>query len=397
MFMRMGVPQTHGVLRGRFMKFELTEEQRLFREMVRDFAAREVAPLSKQVDEEGIFPQKTVKLMGELGLMGVAIPTAYGGAGADNVCYAIAMEEIARACTSTSVIMSVNNSLIADALYKFGTEAQKQRYLTPLASGTLLGCFALSEPGAGSDASAQQTMVTRDGDVFVLNGTKNFITNALEADLALVFATVDRSLRAKGVCAFLVEKGTPGFTITRVEKKLGLKGTSCCQVLFEHCRVPADNLLGEVGQGFKIAMVSLDSGRIGIAAQAVGIAQAALDISLRYAKERVAFDKPIASFQAIQWMIADMAVQIEAARLLTYRAAWLKDKGLRYTKESAMAKLFASETASRAATKALQIHGGYGYLYDFPAQRLFRDARITEIYEGTSEIQRLVIAHQLLN
>jgi len=379
------------------MKFELTEEQRLFREMVRDFAAREVAPLSKQVDEEGIFPQKTVKLMGELGLMGVAIPTAYGGAGADNVCYAIAMEEIARACTSTSVIMSVNNSLIADALYKFGTEAQKQQYLTPLASGTLLGCFALSEPGAGSDASAQQTLVARDGDVFVLNGTKNFITNALEADLALVFATVDRSLRAKGVCAFLVEKGTPGFTITRVEKKLGLKGTSCCQVLFEHCRVPADNLLGEVGQGFKIAMVSLDSGRIGIASQAVGIAQAALDISLRYAKERVAFDKPIASFQAIQWMIADMAVQIEAARLLTYRAAWLKDKGLRYTKESAMAKLFASETASRAATKALQIHGGYGYLYDFPAQRLFRDARITEIYEGTSEIQRLVIAHQLLN
>ena len=379
------------------MKFELTEEQRLFREMVRDFAAREVAPLSKQVDEEGIFPQKTVKLMGELGLMGVAIPTAYGGAGADNVCYAIAMEEIARACTSTSVIMSVNNSLIADALYKFGTEAQKQRYLTPLASGTLLGCFALSEPGAGSDASAQQTLVARDGDVFVLNGTKNFITNALEADLALVFATVDRSLRAKGVCAFLVEKGTPGFTITRVERKLGLKGTSCCQVLFEHCRVPADNLLGEVGQGFKIAMVSLDSGRIGIAAQAVGIAQAALDISLRYAKERVAFDKPIASFQAIQWMIADMAVQIEAARLLTYRAAWMKDKGLRYTKESAMAKLFASETASRAATKALQIHGGYGYLYDFPAQRLFRDARITEIYEGTSEIQRLVIAHQLLN
>ena len=379
------------------MKFELTEEQRLFREMVRDFAAREVAPLAKQVDEEGIFPQKTVKLMGELGLMGVAIPTAYGGAGADNVCYAIAMEEIARACTSTSVIMSVNNSLIADALYKFGTEAQKQRYLTPLAAGKLLGCFALSEPGAGSDASSQQTLVTREGDVFVLNGTKNFITNALEADLALVFATVDRSLRAKGVCAFLVEKGTPGFTITRMEKKLGLKGTSCCQVLFEHCRVPADNLLGEVGQGFKIAMVSLDSGRIGIAAQAVGIAQAALDISIRYAKERVAFDKPIASFQAIQWMIADMAVQIEAARLLTYRAAWLKDKGLRHTKESAMAKLFASETANRAATKALQIHGGYGYLYDFPAQRLFRDARITEIYEGTSEIQRLVIAHQLLN
>lgn len=379
------------------MKFELTEEQRLFREMVRDFAAREVAPLAKQVDEEGLFPQETVKKMGELGLMGVAIPTEYGGAGSDNVCYAIGMEEIARSCASTSVIMSVNNSLVADALCKFGTEAQKQQYLVPLAGGKLLGCFALSEPGAGSDASAQQTLVTRDGDGFVLNGTKNFITNGLEADLALVFATVDRPLRAKGVCAFLVEKGTPGFTITKIEKKLGLKGTSCCQVLFEHCRVPADNLLGEVGQGFKIAMVTLDAGRIGIAAQAVGIAQAALDISLRYAKERVAFDKPIASFQAIQWMIADMAMQIEAARLLTYRAAWLKDRGLRYTKESAMAKLFASETASRAATKALQIHGGYGYLYDFPAQRLFRDARITEIYEGTSEIQRLVIAHQLLN
>lgn len=379
------------------MRFELNEEQRLFQEMVRDFAAREVAPLAKQVDEEGIFPQETVKKMGELGLMGVAIPEEYGGAGSDNVCYAIGMEEIARACASTSVIMSVNNSLVADALYKFGSEAQKRRYLIPLAGGTLLGCFALSEPGAGSDASAQQTVVAREGDVFVLNGTKNFITNALEADLALVFATVDRPLRAKGVCAFLVEKGTPGFTITKVEKKLGLKGTSCCQVVFEQCRVPADNLLGEVGQGFKIAMTTLDAGRIGIAAQAVGIAQAALDISIRYAKERVAFEKPIASFQAIQWMIADMAVQIEAARLLTYRAAWLKDKGLRHTRESAMAKLFASETANRAATKALQIHGGYGYLYDFPAQRLFRDARITEIYEGTSEIQRLVIANQLLN
>jgi len=379
------------------MKFELTEEQRLFRGMVRDFAAREVAPLAKQVDEEGIFPRETIRKMGELGLMGVAIPAEYGGAGSDSVCYAIAMEEIARACASTSVIMSVNNSLVADALYKFGTEAQKRRYLVPLAGGKLLGCFALSEPGAGSDASAQQTTVAREGGVFVLNGTKNFITNALEADLALVFATVDRSLRAKGVCAFLVEKDTPGFTISKVEKKLGLHGTSCCQVVFENCRVPAHNLLGEVGQGFKIAMIALDAGRIGIAAQAVGIAQAALDISIRYAQERVAFEKPIASFQAIQWMIADMAVQIEAARLLTYRAAWLKDKGLRHTKESAMAKLFASETAGRAATKALQIHGGYGYLYDFPAQRLFRDARITEIYEGTSEIQRLVIANQLLN
>ncbi len=379
------------------MKIELTQEQHLFREMVRDFAAKEVAPLAQRVDEEAIFPNRTIIKMGELGLMGVAIPTAYGGAGGDNVCYAIAVEEIARACASTGVIMSVNNSLVADPLYKFGSEAQKQKYLIPLASGKMLGAFALSEPGAGSDAAGQETTARRDGDAFVLNGTKNFITNAREADIVLVFATVDRHLRSKGVCAFIVEKGTPGFTITKVEKKLGIKGTSCCQLLFEHCRVPADNLVGEVGQGFKIAMATLDSGRIGIAAQAVGIAQAALDISLSYATERIAFDKPIASFQAIQWMIADIAHQTEAARLLTYRAAWLKDRGVRHTKESAMAKLFASETASRAATKALQIHGGYGYLYDFPAQRLFRDARVTEIYEGTSEIQRLVIAQHLLS
>jgi len=379
------------------MRFELTQEQQLFREMVREFAAKEVAPLAKQVDEEGLFPHETIKKIGELGLMGVAIPTEYGGAGADNVCYAIAVEEIARACASTSVIVSVNNSLVADPIYKFGTEAQKQKHLIPLASGKLLGAFALSEPGAGSDAAGQQTMAKRDRDAFVLTGTKNFITNALEAEIVLVFATVDRHLRAKGVCAFIVEKGTPGFSITKVEKKLGMKGSSCCQLLFENCRVPADSLLGEGGQGFKIAMATLDSGRIGIAAQAVGIAQAALDISLSYSTERLAFDKPIASFQAIQWMIADIANQTEAARLLTYRAAWMKDKGFRHTKESAMAKLYASETASRAATKALQIHGGYGYIYDFPAQRLFRDARVTEIYEGTSEIQRLVIAEHLLS
>ncbi len=379
------------------MNFELTQEQQLFREMVREFAAKEVAPLAKRVDEEGMFPRETIKQIGELGLMGVVIPTEYGGAGADNVCYAIAIEEIARACASTSVIVSVNNSLVADPIYKFGTEAQKRKYLIPIAGGNMLGCFALSEPGAGSDAAGQQTTARKDGNAFTLNGTKNFITNALEADIALVFATVDRHLRAKGICAFIVEKGTPGFSITKVEKKLGIKGSSCCQLLFEDCRVPEGNLLGEVGQGFKIAMATLDAGRIGIAAQAVGIAQAALDMSLSYATQRQAFDKPIASFQAIQWMIADIANQTEAARLLTYRAAWMKDRGVQYTKESAMAKLFASETASRAATKALQIHGGYGYIYDFAAQRLFRDARITEIYEGTSEIQRLVIAQHLLS
>ncbi len=379
------------------MKFELSQEQQLFREMVREFAAKEVAPRAKDVDEQAIFPHETIKKMGELGLMGVAIPTEFGGAGADNICYAIGMEEIARACASTSVVMSVSNSLVGDLLYRFGSEAQKRKYLRPLAGGQIVGCFALSEPAAGSDAAAQQTTARKEGDSFILNGTKNFITNALEADIALVFATVDRELRDKGVCAFIVERGTRGFSIAKVEKKLGIKGSSCCQILFEGCQVPAENLLGEVGQGFKIAMASLDAGRIGIAAQAVGIAQAALDISLGYSTQRMAFNKPIASFQAIQWMIADIATQTEAARLLTYRAAWLKDRGVRHTKESAMAKLFASETASRAATKALQIHGGYGYLYDFPAQRLFRDARVTEIYEGTSEIQRLVIAHHLLS
>jgi alkylation response protein AidB-like acyl-CoA dehydrogenase len=379
------------------MKLELTQEQRLFREMVREFAAKEVAPHAKEVDEQGVFPRETITKMGELGLMGVAIPTEYGGAGADNICYAIGMEEIARACASTSVVMSVNNSLVGDLLHRFGSEAQKRTYLRPLAGGRIVGCFALSEPAAGSDAAAQQTTARRDGRDFVLSGTKNFITNALEAEIALVFATVDRELRDKGVCAFIVERGTPGFSITKVEKKLGIRGSSCCQILFEECRVPGENLLGEVGQGFKIAMASLDAGRIGIAAQAVGMAQAALDMSLSYSTQRIAFEKPIASFQAIQWMIADIATQTEAARLLTYRAAWLKDRGIRHTMESAMAKLFASETAGRAATKALQIHGGYGYLYDFAAQRLFRDSRITEIYEGTSEIQRLVIAHHLLS
>jgi butyryl-CoA dehydrogenase len=379
------------------MRFELTEEQELFRKTVRQFAAKEVAPHAARVDEEAAFPEHAVRGLADLGLMGVAIPSEYGGAGTDMVCCAIAMEEIARGCASTSVVMSVNNSLVAEPLYRFGSEAQRRTWLVAIASGRRLGCFALSEPAAGSDAAGLQTTAREDGGAFVLNGTKNFVTNALEADVALVFATVDRRLRARGVCAFIVERGTPGFSVTKVEEKLGIRGSSCCQVVLEECRVPAENLLGEIGQGFKIAMATLDAGRIGIAAQAVGIAQAALDLSTEYAKQRVAFGRPIASFQAIQGMIADIATQTEAARLLTYRAALLRDRGVRHTKESAMAKLYASEAASRAATKALQIHGGYGYLYDFAAQRLFRDARVTEIYEGTSEIQRLVIAEHLLN
>ncbi|MBI3989602.1 MAG: acyl-CoA dehydrogenase [candidate division NC10 bacterium] len=378
------------------MDFELSEAQRLFREMAREFATKEVAPQAQRIDEEGVFPHELVKRMGELGFLGIAVPQEYGGAVADNVCYVLALEEISRACASTGVIMSVNNSLVCDPLLQFATEEQKQKYLTPLASGRFLGCFALSEPNAGSDAANQQTVARKEGESYILNGTKNFTTNGLEADVAIVFATLGRGFGHKGITAFLVEKETPGFTVAKVEKKLGIKGSSCVQFLLDHVRVPKENLLGKEGEGFKVAMSTLDGGRIGIAAQAVGIAQAVLDMAADYAKQRVQFDRPIASFQAIQFMLADMAVEVEAARLLTYRAALLKDKGVRHTKEAAMAKLFASETAMRAAVKGLQILGGYGYMMDYPAQRYLRDAKITEIYEGTSEIQRLVIAKYLL-
>lgn len=378
------------------MEFELTEEQRLFREMARDFATKEVAPQAQRTDEGGAFPYELVKKLGELGFMGIAVPKEYGGVGADTVCYVLTLEEISRACTSTGVIMSVNNSLVCEPILRFGTEEQKRRYLTPLASGKFLGCFALSEPNAGSDVANQQTVARNEGESYILNGIKNFTTNGLEADVAIVFAVFDRRFGHKGITAFLVEKGTPGFRVAKVEKKLGIKGSSCVQLLLDHVRVPKENLLGREGKGSKVLMTTLDSGRIAVAAQAVGIAQAALDMAADYAKRRVQFGQPIASFQALQFMLADMAVEIEAARLLTYRAALLKDKGVRYTKEAAMAKLFASEMAMRAAIKGVQILEGYGYMMDYPAQRYFRDAKITEIYEGTSEIQRLVIAKHLL-
>jgi butyryl-CoA dehydrogenase len=378
------------------MQLELSEEQALFRRTARDFAEREVAPLAARVDELAEFPAETIKQMAGLGFMGVAVPAEYGGAGADTLCYVLALEEISRACASTGVIMSVNNSLVCDPLLRFGTEAQRRQLLTPLASGQRLGCFCLSEPEAGSDAANQQTRYRREGDRFVLAGTKNFITNGREADLAIVFATRDPALRAKGISAFLVEKGTPGFAVAKVEQKLGIRGSSCCQLLFDEVRVPAAHLLGAEGEGFPIAMATLDGGRIGIAAQAVGIAQAALDLATRHAKERVQFGKPIAEFQAIQFALADMATEIDAARLLAYRAALAKDRGGRYSREASMAKLFASEVAMRASTKAVQVLGGYGYLLDSPAQRLMRDAKVTEIYEGTSEVQRLVIASHLL-
>ncbi|MBI4734956.1 MAG: acyl-CoA dehydrogenase [candidate division NC10 bacterium] len=379
------------------MDFELTEEQRMFQETARQFADKEIAPIAEKVDELAEFPRETIRKLGELGFMGVAVPQEYGGAGADSVCYALALEEVSRACASHGVIMSVNNSLFCDPLVKFGTQEQKRRFLVPVASGKHMGCFCLSEPNAGSDAANQETTARREGDCYVLNGSKNFITNGSEAEYAIVFATVNKDLKHRGICAFVVERGTPGFAVAHLEKKLGIRGSSCAQLTFDACRVPAGNLLGKEGEGFKIALAALDGGRIGIAAQAVGIARAALEASLDYAKQRVQFGKPIAANQAIQFMLADMAMEIDAARLLTLNAALLKDQGLRHTKESSMAKLYASEIAMRASVKGVQIFGGYGYMMDYPAQRFMRDAKITEIYEGTSEVQRMVIANALLS
>ncbi len=378
------------------MVFDLTEEQRMIEEMARSFAQKEVLPKAAELDETGRFPEELVRQMAGLGLMGVAVPEEYGGAGMDNICYAIAMEEISRACASTSVILSVNNSLACDPILSFGSEEQKRNYLVPLATGKHLGCFGLTEPGAGSDAGSQKTTAVRDGNQYVLNGTKNFITNAPQADTCVLFAMTDREKKHKGITAFILDMKKKGVTVGKEEKKLGICASATASIILEDVTIPAENRLGNEGEGFKIAMHTLDGGRIGIAAQAIGIARASLEDALAYAKERKQFGQPITNFQAIQWMLADMATEIDAARLLTYRAAWRKDRNLRYTKESSMAKLYASEAAMRASVKGIQIHGGYGYIREYPAERHFRDAKITEIYEGTSEIQRLVIASALL-
>jgi butyryl-CoA dehydrogenase len=378
------------------MRFELSDEQKMVRDMARDFAVREVEPKARELDKEGRWPTELVKRMGELGLMGVAIPDAHGGAGADTVSYALAMEEICRACASTGVIMSVNNSLVCDPLHKFGDDRQKKEYLTPLASGKKLGCFGLTEPASGSDASHMETVAEEKGDHFILNGAKNWITNGPHADVIVLFAAHDRALGAKGTTAFLIEKGTPGFTQSPRDHKLGIHAAHSCTVFFENVKVKKENVLGEKGMGFKIAMATLDGGRIGIASQALGIARGALEKAAAYAKERKAFGEPIANKQAIQFMLADMATELDAARLLTLRAATMKDAGVRHSKESAMAKLFASEAATKITHKAIQIHGGYGYSTEFDVERHYRDARITEIYEGTSEIQRIVISANLL-
>jgi|SRR5262245_45357999 len=378
------------------MNVDLTDEQRMIQAVAREFAEKDVRPIAAAIDREARFPRETVRRMGELGLLGIAIPEAQGGSGGDALACALAVEEIARVCASHAVIMSVNNSLYCDPVHRFGTVAQQERFLTPFASGQKLGCFSLTEPEAGSDARNQSTLARRDGGDYVLDGRKIFVTNGREADAVLVFAQTDRARRHRGISAFLVEKGTPGFTVVKTEEKLGIRASDTAELLFEGCRIPASHRLGAEGDGFAIAMQTLDGGRIGIAAQAVGIAAGAYECSVAYARERKSFGVPIGQHQMVQWMLADMAVSIEAARMLTWRAAWLKERGAAWGAAAAMAKLFAAETAMKVATDAVQVHGGYGFLADYPVERYFRDAKITQIYEGTSQIQKLVIARRLL-
>jgi butyryl-CoA dehydrogenase len=378
------------------MDVTLSEEQQLLQKTARDFADRQVAPQARTLDRESRWPGELVAQMGELGLMGIAVPDQYGGADFDNVAYVLAMEEVSRADASVGVIMSVNNSLVCDPLLKFGNEDQKKEWLTPLASGKMLGCFGLTEPASGSDAAHMETVAERDGDDWVLNGSKNWITNGPHADVIVVFAAHDRSAGAKGTTAFIVPTDTPGFTRNPPDEKLGIHAAHSCTVYFENCRVPARQMLGEPGMGFKIAMSTLDGGRIGIASQALGIARAAYEKALAYSKERKAFGTLLSEKQAIQFKLADMVTQIDAARLLAFRAAAMKDKGVRHTSESAVAKLFASEMATKVTHQAIQVFGGQGYSKEYDLERHYRDARITEIYEGTSEIMRLVISAMAL-
>ncbi len=381
------------------MNLELTEEQRLLQTAVREFAEQTVRPRAGRIDQSGEFPRDTFAEAGKLGLAGIAVPTEYGGSGMDSVSYAIAIEEISRVCANTGVILSVNNSLVCDPIEKFGTEAQKQKFLVPLARGEKLGCFALTEPDAGSDAGNQKTRAVREGDDYRISGQKVFITCGSDADVCLLFATTNPEKKVKGISAFLVDARSPGFDRSRHQVKLGVNASGTVEIFLTDVRVPVADRLGEEGEGFKIAMATLDGGRIGIAAQAVGIAQEAFEAAVRYSQARRAFGRPIAEFQVIRFYLADMATEIDAARLLTRKAAAAKDavkkNGGRYSMEAAIAKLYAAEMAQRVTTKALQVHGGYGYTKEYPVERNFRDARITEIYEGTSEIHRLIIAREI--
>lgn len=378
------------------MDFKLNENQQMIKNMVREFAEKELKPIAAEIDETCEFPKETVKKMAGLGLMGMAIPQEWGGAGTDNVSYAIAVEEISRICASHGVTMSVNNSLVCYPLLKYGTDEQKEKYLKPCASGQTLGSFGLTEPAAGTDSASQQTVAEKDGDGWIINGQKCFITNGSQSQTAVIFAMTDKEAGNKGITAFVVNTDIPGFKIGQLEDKMGIRGSVQSELIFEDMKVGPENVLGEVGGGFKIAMGTLDGGRIGIAAQALGIAQGALDEAVSYSKDRQQFGRPISKFQAIQWMLADMEVKVQAARLLVYNAAFAKDQGGRFSKEAAMAKLYASDIACQVTRDAIQVHGGYGYTREFTVERLYRDAKITEIYEGTSEVQKMVISGALL-
>lgn len=379
------------------MQFQLSEEHEMIRKMVRDFAKKEVAPTAEERDEAERFDRGIFQMMAELGLTGIPWPEKYGGIGSDYVSYCIAVEELSRVCASTGVTLSAHTSLAGWPVFKFGTEEQKQKYLKPMAQGEKIGAYGLTEPGSGSDAGGMKTTARKAGNEYILNGSKIFITNAGVADVYIVFAVTDPSSRKNGITAFIIEKDFPGFSIGKKEKKMGIRSSPTAEIIFEDCRVPEENVLGKEGEGFKVAMMTLDGGRNGIAAQAVGIARGALDAAVGYAKERQQFGKPISANQGISFKLADMATAIEASRLLTYQAAWLESNGLPYGKESAMSKLFASDTAMKVTTEAVQIFGGYGYTKDYPVERFMRDAKITQIYEGTNEIQRIVIAGKLLN
>jgi butyryl-CoA dehydrogenase len=381
------------------MNFILTEEQQMVKDMCRRFAENELMPVAAEYDRSHEFPWEQVKKLGEMGMMGVVYPEEYNGSGMDYLCYAIAVEELSRGCASTGVIVSAHNSLCLSPIYYFGTEEQKKKYLPKLTTGEWIGCFGITESGAGSDAAGTKTTADLKGGKWILNGTKNFITNGGVADIAVIMAVTEKGIGHKGLSMFIIEKGTPGFSVGKVEDKLGICATSTTELVFDNCELPEENILGKNGEGFKIAMHTLDGGRVGIAAQALGIAQIALDEAAKYSLERVQFNQPLSKFQAIQWMIADMATEIEASRLLTYQAATLIGTGerRRYSKQAAMAKLYASETSHRVTHKAIQIFGGYGYIKEYPVERFYRDARITELYEGTSEIMRLVISSNVLN
>jgi butyryl-CoA dehydrogenase len=378
------------------LNFALTPEQELLRQTVREFAEAEVKPLARELDRTGLFPRENLRKAAELGLVGVAVPEEDGGAGADHVSYSILIDEISRCCASTGVILSVQNSLFCDPIHHFGTPEQKKKFLIPYMRGERIGCYALTEPQAGSNAAALRTTAVKRGDCYVVNGTKAWITCGGVADAALVYVNTEPEKKEKGITALLIERGTPGFKVGKEEEKLGIHATACTELSFSDCQVPVENRLGAEGEGYKIALTTLDGGRIGIASQAIGIAQGAFEAALAYSRERQAFGHPIADFQAIRFMLADMATEIDAARMLARQAAWKQDHGQRFSIEASEAKLFASEMATRVTHKAIQIHGGNGYSREYPVERMYRDARITEIYEGTSEIQRLVIASWLL-